>query len=204
MFQLKNIKYKNILNIKNMDIPMEKITCIIGESGGGKSTLLKLLNQLITPDEGEILFNKSSLQIIDAVLFRRKVVMASQEPIIFPGNIQKNLLMGVTFAEKELPSKVKQEEILRLVHLKKELTDETERLSGGEKQRLSLGRVLLMDPEVLLLDEPSSALDADTEKVVLDGVVQYVKERSKTLIMVTHNLQLAKQIADNLIEIKKA
>ncbi len=204
MFQLNDIKYKNILSIEKMVIPKGKVVCIVGESGGGKSTLLKLLNNLITPDQGEILFEEQPIMQMDAILYRRRVVMLSQEPIIFPGNVQENLLMGVEFAEKVIPTVSKQQKILSMVHLKKELSAETEQLSGGEKQRLALGRALLMEPEVLLLDEPSSALDHETEGVVIDNIVQYSKDQSTTLIMVTHSLELANRIADEIIEIKKA
>ena len=91
-----------------------------------------------------------------------------------------------------------------MVNLNKELNENAEKLSGGEKQRVALGRVILMEPEVLLLDEPSSALDEDTEHLIIESLVNYTKENNKTLIMVTHSKKIATHFSDHIIEIKKS
>jgi len=88
-----------------------------------------------------------------------------------------------------------------MVELNKNLNDDAEKLSGGEKQRLALGRVILMNPEVFLLDEPSSALDEETENLIIKKLTQYVKENGKTLIMVTHSKAIAKNFSDHIIEL---
>lgn len=201
MFDLNKVKYKNILNIDNLSIAEKKVTCIIGQSGSGKTTLLRLLNKLISCDEGEIFFNAKSLKDINSIDLRREVVMLPQVPAIFPGNIKDNLVIGLNFSEKPIPKDEQLTDILNILGLNKSLHENAEKLSGGEKQRLALGRVLLMDPKVLLLDEPSSALDESTEKTIIEQVVKYIKSNNKTLIMVTHSPKVAEDFSDNIIKI---
>lgn len=202
MYYLKNVKYKNVLNIEKLIIPKNKITCIIGESGSGKTTLLRLLNKLISCDSGEILFKEQNLRSINSIILRREVVMLSQNPAIFKGTIKDNLLVGLKFCEKPICSDEKLKEILNLVQLKKCLKDNCSTLSGGEKQRIALGRILLLDPEALLLDEPSSALDEQTEHLIINSLVNYTKDNLKTLIMVTHSKKVALTFSDYIIEIQ--
>lgn len=203
MFRLKNVKYKDILDVKNLEIPRGKVTCIVGESGSGKTTLLKLLNKLISYDYGEIFYSNRPLVQIDSIELRRKVVMLPQSPAIFNGSVKDNLLIGLKFSEKPIVSDKKLIEILRIVNLTKGLNENADRLSGGEKQRLALGRIILLDPEVYLLDEPSSALDEDTEEIIIRKLVEHTRAKGKTLIIVTHSKKVAKQFGDNIIEVKK-
>ncbi len=202
MFSLNEVKYKNILNIKNLEIPNRKVTCIIGESGSGKTTLLRLLNKLITCDSGKILYNGKLLSTMDSIELRRKVVMLPQSPAIFKGSVKDNLLIGLKFSEKALVLDDKLSEVLNIVNLNKKLNENAEKLSGGEKQRLALGRIILIEPEVYLLDEPSSALDEETEQIIIKKLVEQSRLNDKTLIMVTHSKKVANDFADNIIEIK--
>ncbi|WMM26168.1 ABC transporter ATP-binding protein [Tissierella sp. MB52-C2] len=201
MFSLKKVKYRNILDINDLDIKKYKVTCIVGQSGSGKSTLLRLLNKLISCDSGEIFYNDKPLNTINSVQLRRNVVMLPQLPAIFPGTVRDNLLIGLKFAEKPTVDDVKLGHILNIVHLNKDLNDDSDKLSGGEKQRLALGRVILLDPEVFLLDEPSSAMDEETEQIIIEKLVAYTKETNKTLIMVTHSKKVAQTYSENIIEI---
>jgi putative ABC transport system ATP-binding protein len=201
MFEIKDLKYKNVLNIKYIVIPEHKVSCIVGQSGSGKTTLMRMLNKLISPDAGNILFKGAELSMVDSVELRRKVVMLSQSPIVFDGSIRENLQIGLRFAEKNEATEAEMLEVLKLVHLNKSLDENANKLSGGEKQRLSLGRVILLKPDVFLLDEPSSALDEDTEQLIIEAVVEYSKKNNKTVIMVTHSKKVASTFADNIIEI---
>ena len=203
MFLLKDVKYKNILDIKNLNIQTHKVTCIVGPSGSGKTTLLRLLNKLISCDSGKVLYKDESLKSINSINLRREVVMLPQSPAIFNGSIKDNLLIGLKFSERPLPSDEKLYEILKTVKLDKSIDENAEKLSGGEKQRVALGRVILMKPEALLLDEPSSALDEETEHLIIQALVNYTKKNNKTLIMVTHSKKIASQFSDEIIEINK-
>ncbi|MBS4030715.1 MAG: ATP-binding cassette domain-containing protein [Clostridiales bacterium] len=202
MYCLEGVKYRDILAIDSLCFPTNKITSVVGESGSGKTTLLRLLNKLISNDEGTILFNGTSLRDIDSILLRRKVVMLSQLPAIFPGSVKDNLLLGFTFADKPPVDDEKLYEALKMVHLSKELSGNAETLSGGEKQRLALARVILMEPDVFLLDEPSSALDDETEQLIIEKLVRHTRETGKTLIMVTHSKKVAREFSDVIIELK--
>ncbi len=202
MFRFEDIKYKEILDIKQLTIPLHQITCIVGESGSGKTTLLRLLNKMISATEGEIYYHNTPLSSMDSIALRREIVMLPQTPVIFTGTVKDNLLIGLKFSEKTLQNDEKLIEILKMIDLNKPLEESIENLSGGEKQRLALGRVVLMEPEVFLLDEPSSALDEDTEKVVIEQFVHFSKQHNKTLIMVTHSKAIAQAYSDYQVEIK--
>lgn len=203
MYECNDVIYKNVLNINHLSIKKHNITCIVGQSGSGKTTLLRLLNKMISCDSGSILFEGEPIEHIDSIKLRRKVVMLPQSPAIFKGSIRDNLLIGRKFAE--LPSVPDETliETLMLTHLNKDLKENADDLSGGEKQRIALGRVILMEPEVLLLDEPSSALDEFTEHLIIKAVVDYTKNHNKTLIMVTHSKKVAEDFADDKIEIEQ-
>lgn len=202
MFTLENITYKNILTVSQLTIHEKEITCIVGESGSGKTTLLRLLNHLISPDQGSITFRGDNLLTMDPTGLRRRVVMLPQTPVIFQGTVQDNLAIGLKFSEKPSPSESALMKVLQQVKLDKALSENAENLSGGEKQRLALGRILLMEPEVLLLDEPSSALDDETESLIMNTFVNYAKDMAKTLIMVTHSKALAKDFGDRILQVK--
>jgi putative ABC transport system ATP-binding protein len=202
MFDLKNVRYKNILTIPNLHIPSNKITCIIGESGSGKTTLLKLLNKFISCTDGEIFYKKRSLKEINAIELRREVIMLPQTPIIFGTTIKDNLLIGLQFSQKHLASDHQLIETLDMLSLHKNLDENAEKLSGGEKQRICLGRVLLMNPEAFLLDEPSASLDKNTEQIIMEKLSSNIRNQNKTLIMVTHSKEIADSFADNIIEVK--
>ncbi len=199
MFYLKNVRFKNILNINELAIEAGKITCIVGESGSGKTTLLKLFNHLINYEQGQINYRGEDLKELDAIALRREVILVPQNPVIFPGTVRDNLQIGLLFSKKEPASDERLLEEIHRLGLYKQLDDQTDTFSGGEKQRLALARVILMDPEVLLLDEPTSALDDNTVDKVMDRILDYVKSRGKTLVMVTHSRQLAQMAGEKMI-----
>jgi len=201
MFRLEAVSYKNILAIERLTLPGNKVTCIVGESGSGKTTLLRLLNKMVSPDAGEIYYQNIPLSSLPAIELRRKVVMLQQLPVIFPGSVSDNLQAGLRFAEKPPVSAEKLRETLSLVHLRKELNSPAEKMSGGEKQRLALGRILLLEPDVMLLDEPSAGLDEETEQLIVNSLVAFSGRNQKTLIMVTHAKQVARDYAQYLIEV---
>lgn len=201
MFKLRHVRYKDILAIDQLDICSGGVTCIIGKSGSGKTTLLKLLNHLISCDAGEIEAFHKPISEWDPIVLRRKVVMLSQTPAMFTGTVKDNLLIGRKFSERPPLSDIQLADALKRVHLDIDLDADSSTLSGGEQQRVALARVLLLKPEVLLLDEPSSALDENTTQFVMREIVQYVISEQKTLIMVTHSMSVVQDFANHIIEI---
>lgn len=199
MFKLKNVRYKNIIKIDNMDIKKGQVTCISGPSGSGKSTLLKLLGKIISPDSGDILFEGKNLKDIDSISHRRKVPTLSQFPVIFDGNIRDNLKIGLEFSRRDLKTDDKLIEVLKKVNLNKGLGDDPSKLSGGEKQRLCIGRILLMDADIIMLDEPSASLDSQTEYDIIKLIYEEIKSCGKTMIYITHSEDIAENFSDIIL-----
>jgi putative ABC transport system ATP-binding protein len=204
MFTLKNIRYKNILAIPNLHIRDREITCIVGKSGGGKTTLLKLLNNMISPDEGSILYKNTSLTEYDPIALRREVMMLPQNPALFSHTVKDDFWKALEYTEKlPLFDESRIRDLLNQVHLTTDLSAPTAPLSGGEKQRLALARILLLNPSVLLLDEPSSALDDRTEEQIIEMVVSCIREKNKALVLVTHSENIAAAFGDTVITINR-
>jgi putative ABC transport system ATP-binding protein len=201
MFRLENVSYHDILSSINIQIDQGKTSCITGESGAGKSTILKFLNKMLLPTEGKIYYKDNPIETYDSIELRRQAVMLPQHPVIFEGSIEENLQIGLRFSKKEDASTQALKKVLEMVSLEKTLGEGAENLSGGEKQRLALARIHLMKPEVYLLDEPTSALDKKTEMDIMERYIQGIKEVSGTIVMVTHSEAVADKFADQKIVI---
>lgn len=201
MFEFHDMKYKDILSIDGLNINRGEVTCIIGPSGSGKSTLLRLINKMISPSSGYISFDGKDIANIDSISYRRKIPMLSQSPIIYSGSIRENLLIGRKFQDKSKLDDDKLVSALSKVKLNVDLSESIDNLSGGEQQRVSIARLMLLDSEAFLLDEPSSALDDLTEDFVIETMVDMAKENKKTIIYVTHSNSMADKYSDRLIKI---
>ena len=209
ILEIKNLSIsyedKKILKGININIKKNKITSIIGPSGCGKTTFLKTLNSIINEEgnpeiEGEIFFKGKNIKDIDEENLRKNIGLVFQTPTPFPFSIYKNMTYvpvyyGIT-DKKELDSIVKEKlETAGLYEeVKNELNKSALKLSGGQQQRLCIARSLTAEPEIILLDEPCSALDIqNTEKI--EQMLLNLSEKY-TIIIVTHNLFQAKRISD--------
>lgn len=202
MFEIRDLKFKSILDIHHVCLD-RTITSIIGASGSGKTTFLRLLNRLNEADGGEIIWDGKNIMEMSPVQLRRRIVMLGQTPVIYPGDIEENLQVGLRLSEQLPASKERLQNYLELVGLHKGLHESCAKLSGGEKQRLCLGRVMLMDADVYLVDEPSSALDKETELFVIENLVHFVEKHNKQLIMVTHSPELSARYPQSLMKIEE-
>lgn len=198
MFEIRNVSYKSIVSIDALDIENGKVTAVIGKSGGGKSTLLKLLNKTLSPSEGTIYYHGTPLREVPSVEHRRRVLYLNQKPHIFEGTIRDNLVKGFLYQERRPPSDNDLVSMLKRVHLDLPLEKNATTLSGGEAQRLALARILLLDAEAYLFDEPSSALDEKSEMDVLNSVIEWLRSLEKTVVMVTHSKDVALKHADRI------
>ena len=201
MFLLKDIKFKNILDIENLEINENVVTVVKGESGSGKSTMLKLLNNIISPDSGIVMYNGVDVNDINPITLRREVIMQSQFPTIFPGNVRENLNAIFTLRGEEGLADEKLLKSMEIVNLKKDLNDDAQNLSGGEKTRLSIARLFLVEPDVFLLDEPGASLDSKTEEILMNNVIAEIKKRNKTLVFISHS-ENPEIISDEIITLK--
>ena len=199
---------KTVLSGVNASIRRGRITAIIGPSGCGKSTLLKAMNRMLELEsdaslQGSIHLNGQDIHTISADELRRRVGMVFQTPTPFPMSIYKNMTYapqyyGIT-GKKNLDRIV--QENLEVTGLWEEVKDELGKsalkLSGGQQQRLCIARALTANPEILLLDEPCSALDVKSTQIIEELLLK-LKEQY-TIVIVTHNLFQARRIADDCI-----
>ena len=199
MFELKNVKFLDVLDIPYLKIRKGKVTVITGPSGSGKSTLLKLLNKMLSPTSGNIYYKGTDLEEFDSIKLRREIPMLGQDVIRFRKNVKDNLLQGLIFQERDKVSDEILINALKAVGLDMKLDTDIESLSGGEMQRVAIARLLLLDSDVYLLDEPTSALDSATEDLVIKNFIE--KSQGKTIIYVTHSEKIANKYADRKIRI---
>lgn len=202
MFKLENVTFKNVLDIHELSISAGAITCIIGKSGSGKTTLVKLLNGLISPTEGTIYVDHEDMKEMSMVQLRRRVSMLQQSPSIYEGTVRENLQIGRFFSELEPASDEEIHEVLEVVNLDKDLNQDASKLSGGEKQRLTLARMLLLPADVLILDEPTASLDEESAHTIMRQVLKHCKGENKSVIMITHADEIVKTFAEHIIELK--
>lgn len=202
MFKLNHVQFKDVLEILELRIPANTITCIIGKSGSGKTTLVKLLNGLISPTDGTIYVQETNMREMSMVKLRRRVTMLQQSPSIYEGTIKDNLQIGRIFSALDPAPDKDIQKVLDIVDLHQELDYPSDTLSGGEKQRLALARMLLLPAEVLILDEPTSSLDQDTAHAIMNQVLIHCKKENKTVIIITHAEEIVESFAEHLIELE--
>ena len=180
-----------------------EVVSIIGPSGGGKSTFLRCLNLLETPDEGRILFKGEdiSAQKLPISKYRQSIGMVFQHFNVFPNmTVLDNVTLAPTL-EKKIPKAQAQEEamaLLQRVGLGDKAGEYPRKLSGGQKQRLAIVRALAMKPEVMLFDEPTSALGPEMVKGVL-GVSRELTRSGMTILIVTHEMGFAREVSDRVL-----
>ncbi len=188
-----------ILRDVTLDLPRTAVTALIGPSGAGKTSLLRLLNRLDDPSTGEVWYDGRPITGYPIGALRRRVGFVFQTPTMFPGttadNLQAAVALGVTVGPTSTPSP-DPAGVLEAVGLSAEYaTREAASLSGGERQRLSIARALMTRPEVLLLDEPTAALDPEVAEHLLATVERLSRERGVAVVMVTHRLSEARSVS---------
>ncbi|MEM9516639.1 MAG: ATP-binding cassette domain-containing protein [Actinomycetota bacterium] len=182
-----------ILRNITVDIPADGITVLAGPSGGGKSTLLRLLNRLDDPLSGEISWKGKRLDEWAPTELRRQVAMIFQQPPLFEGTVRDNLRVALPDVSEERALHV-----LEHVDLAAELIDrDAALLSGGEAQRMCVARALLTEPDVVLADEPTAALDTNARHTVED-LAQRMAESGVALVWVTHDTDQLRRLADHV------
>lgn len=172
---------------------------VVGPSGGGKSTLLRLLNRFEDPDQGTVLFHGKDLRAYDPLEIRRRIALTLQTPVMFDGTVRDNLLRHprerrVALSEADLRAAL-EDVALDATFLDRAAVE----LSGGEKQRVAIARALLMRPDVLLLDEPTSALDPQAAGHLIETVTRLNQEKGLTLVVVSHDLNVIRRLSGRLL-----
>lgn len=207
MLELKNIskkfKDRQILENFNLTVEKNKILAIVGPSGGGKTTLLRMLAGLEKIDSGEIIYNGESLPI-DELEKRNLLGFVFQDFQLFPHlTVLENLVLSPikTMNLSKNDAEKKALTLLNKLGLDKQVNNYPISLSGGQKQRVALARAMMIDPKIIGYDEPTSALDPElrleVEKLILKN-----RELGITQIVVTHDLQFAENIADSILKVE--
>lgn len=207
MLELKNIskkfKDRQILSDFNLTVEENKILAIVGPSGGGKTTLLRMLAGLEKIDSGEITYNGESLPI-DELEKRNLLGFVFQDFQLFPHlTVLENLVLSPIKTMNMVRSDAEKKaiELLEKLGLEKQINNYPTSLSGGQKQRVALARAMMIDPKIIGYDEPTSALDPElrleVEKLILKN-----RELGITQIVVTHDLQFAENIADSILKVE--
>lgn len=208
LLEIRNIKKDfmeagEILKGVSLDVERGETVVILGPSGCGKSTLLRCVNGLEQIQEGEILLDGEviSNRKKDMHLIRQKIGMVFQSYDLFPNmTVLKNILLGPIKAQKRDKAEVAQqaEQLLSRVGLLDKKNFYPRQLSGGQKQRVAIVRALCMNPEILLFDEVTAALDPEMVREVLDVMMDLAKEK-RTMLIVTHQMEFARAVADRII-----
>jgi osmoprotectant transport system ATP-binding protein len=203
---VKKYKHKTIIKPFSIDIEAGQLVVFIGPSGCGKTTLLKMVNKLIQPSSGNIVVNGKDISTMDAIELRRNIGYVIQNTGLFPHmSIKENLELIPKLKGEDPDSIVKKtEELLHVVGLNPSefLHRFPKELSGGQQQRVGVARAFSTDSDIILMDEPFSALDPVTRNSLQDELVQMQKELNKTIIFVTHDMDEAIKIADKICILK--
>ncbi len=209
IFKVRDLKkvYNNkiVLDVDNLNFQEGKIYAIVGPNGSGKTTLLNILNLLEKADEGQIFFydqeitNKSNS---DTLEIRRKITLVNQDPFLFHSTVYDNIAYGLKI--RSIPPKVQKSRIrsaLNIVGLSGFKDRKANQLSGGEAQRVVIARALVIEPEILFLDEPTTSIDQKHIDVVERVIKKIKKEIKTTVIFTTHDLSQAYRLADEVISL---
>jgi ABC-type multidrug transport system fused ATPase/permease subunit len=192
---------KPVLSNLSLNLEGGRTTALVGTSGGGKSTLVRLLLQLLKPEAGQVLVDGRDLACADLESFYRQVAYIPQDPPIFDGSLRENLTFDERIDDSSLQEVLEKVGLAALVGqlpagLETLVGERGIKLSGGERQRLAFGRVFIQDPKIVVMDEPTSALDSLTESFVTQSMTRLFK--GKTVIIIAHRLQSVKD-ADRII-----
>ncbi|MFT4181782.1 MAG: amino acid ABC transporter permease/ATP-binding protein [Rhizobium sp.] len=191
----------DVLKGVDLNIAAGTVTCIIGPSGSGKSTLLRCLNRLVEPKRGDILLDGESILMMKPESLRRRVGMVFQHFNLFPDHTAlENVMLSLTKIKKMPRSEARKIAEMRLaeVGLAGRKDHRPAGLSGGQQQRVAIARALAMDPEVVLFDEVTSALDPELVKGVLD-LMANLGRQGMTMAVVTHEMGFARKVADQVV-----
>lgn len=195
--------YKNVTVLKNISLTIEDgdLVCLIGESGCGKTTTLKMINKLISPTSGEITINKQNIKNINDVKLRRKMGYVIQQTGLFTHMTIRENIEIIAKIEK-IPEEKRRKrvtEMMKMVGLDEKLLERyPNELSGGQLQRIGIARAFMTDPKIILMDEPFSALDPMSRTALQDELLRLQKKFHKTIVFVTHDMDEAIKLADKI------
>jgi ABC-type sugar transport system ATPase subunit len=197
----KRLENNEVLKGANLKVNKGEIIALVGPSGSGKSTLLRCINRLIEPDSGSIYYDGKNIKDYPTQELRRRIILVHQESVMFPGSVLDNVSYGLNLIDNfDYDHIVKS---MNYSGLSKDfLEKDSHKISGGEKKRVALARALVLNPRVLLLDEPTSGVDPKNIKKVETSIVDFSKNLNLTVIWVTHYVEQAIRVSDRIANLK--
>lgn len=190
---------KVVLEIPELAVATGEVLAVIGPNGAGKSTLLRVMGLLETPSAGSVRFQGDRVSSADGLAIRRRMASVFQLPLLTDATVWDNVTLGLGFrgvdGEQAVPRVGEWLEQLGIAHLARR---RARTLSGGEAQRTALARALVLDPELLLLDEPFSALDQPTRESLIEDMARILHGRRTTTVLVTHDRGEAQALGDRV------
>ena len=203
MIQIRNLLIerngRDVLQINSLDLQHGETLTIVGPNGAGKSTLLLALARLLKPSRGDILYEGKPLKDWDELEYRRKISVVFQAPLLMDMTVEQNVSLGLKF--RGTPKEETQERVskwMKQLGVESLSNRRAGQLSGGEAQRVSLARAFVLEPELLLLDEPFAALDPPTHAKLLEDLSHILKRDHRTAVFVTHNLREAAKLSHRI------
>lgn len=190
---------ETIVDSISLRVHESEVLAIVGPSGAGKTSFLRLLNRLDEPTQGTVYFEGTDYREFDPEELRRRIGFIRQEPALQPGTVRENV--GISDWIRDDP--IDEQRVATLLD-RTDLPEDEERnvddLSGGERQRVEIARTLYVNPEVLLLDEPTSHLDTETEAQIEELLDELIRTDDLTCILVTHDTAQAERLGDRIVE----
>lgn len=203
MIQIRNLliqrNRRHVLEVASLDIQRGETLTVVGPNGAGKSTLLLALARLLRPAQGEIVYAGKVLKQWDELDYRRRISFVFQSPLLMDMTVEQNVALGLKF--RGTPKDETHERVgkwMKQLGVDSLAKRRAGQLSGGEAQRVSLARAFVLDPELLLLDEPFAALDPPTHAKLLDDLSALLQENHRMAVFVTHNLSEAARLGHRM------
>jgi len=206
LYQLNNITFDygtdfNLVDVC-VDIQESNIIAIIGPNGSGKTSLLNILSFLNFPLAGTLFYKEKELTVNNFDQFRKTVGYVQQSPYLLRGTVFKNIELGLKLKKVNKDTRIKKvSEVIHLLGINKLSNRDARTLSGGEAQKVAIGQVLALDPDVLILDEPFTHLDKDSINELEQIILKLKEELGKTIILTTHNQYQAQWLADDIYSV---
>lgn len=190
-----------IVDSVSLGVSASEVLAVVGPSGSGKSSFLRLLNRLDEPTSGTVFLDGIDYREIDPTELRRRVGLVGQEPALRSGTVLENVAIAARLRDEPIDER-RVSALLDRIGLSGYEQRTVADLSGGERQRVAIARALYVDPDVLLLDEPTAHLDAATEQRVEELLAELIRDRGLTCVLVTHDTAQAARLGDRVVELE--